>query len=528
MRERPERLDVAASAGRAQEVGAEVGRLGDDELERDALDGDAHRAPRRPLHHGDDRGQAFEALQHRVGLIGGDHDRELERHIRPAARIARHLAAERRRDLLGQVARTVQGQALSRLGPLLLEPLQEALLGRRSDAAHLLQPPLASRGPQLVDGAHAEHPSDLEHPLRGDAQEAPQAHELRLDFSLELVQLRDRPGFDQLAEAGSDAGPDPAELLHPPCPHELRRPARGSRGSSPRLGDRPGTCSGRSPPGREAPRRRRDARRSPGCRAGWPRCDYCASALEKELDSLFAAPLDDFVAERDALAKRLRADGDRETADRVKALRKPSAAVWAVNQLARRQQKDYRALLAAGDRLRKAQEQVLGGTPPAKLQEAATAERELVDRLTEKGRALLEVAGHTPTDSMVRRVSGTLHAAATRPDLREAAESGRLEHEEETAGFGFELLSGGVPKAPQPKQGDDKRARERREAAEQRLEEAREELAAAKEAAKDAAAEVKRLTRELAGASTEEDRLAKEVERRERAVEAAETKLDGL
>ena len=94
--------------------------------------------------------------------------------------------------------------------------------------------------------------------------------------------------------------------------------------------------------------------------------------MEKELDSLYAAPLDEFVAERDALAKRLRADGDREAADRVKALRKPSAAVWAVNQLARRQQKDYRALLEAGDRLREAQEQVLGGESPAKLQEAAS------------------------------------------------------------------------------------------------------------------------------------------------------------
>ena len=250
--------------------------------------------------------------------------------------------------------------------------------------------------------------------------------------------------------------------------------------------------------------------------------------MEKELDRLYAAPLDEFVAERDALAKQLRSDGDREAADRVKALRKPSAAVWAVNQLARRQQKDYRALLKAGDKLRATQEKVLGGESPDKLQQAAAAERELVDRLTEKGGAVLEVAGHKPTDATLRRVSGTLHAAATRPDLREAAESGRLEHEEETAGFGFELLSGGVPKAPQPRQGDDKRARERREAAEQRLEEAREELAAVKQEAKDAAAEVKRLTRELAGVSTEEDRLAKEVERREQAVAKAQAKLDDL
>ncbi len=186
--------------------------------------------------------------------------------------------------------------------------------------------------------------------------------------------------------------------------------------------------------------------------------------MEKELDSLFAAPLDEFVAERDALAKQVRADGDREAAERVKALRKPSAAVWAVNQLARRQQKDYRALLKSGDKLRAAQEKVLGGESPEKLQEAAAAERELVDRLTEKGRAVLEVAGHSPTETMIRRVSGTLHAAATRPDLRDAAENGRLEHEEETAGFGFDLLSS-VPAAPKSKPSEDKRTRERKDAA---------------------------------------------------------------
>ena len=249
--------------------------------------------------------------------------------------------------------------------------------------------------------------------------------------------------------------------------------------------------------------------------------------MEKELDKLYAAPLDEFVAERDALAKQLRSGGDGEAADRVKALRKPSAAVWAVNQLARRQQKDYRALLKAGDKLRATQEKVLGGESPEKLQEAAAAERDLVDRLTEKGRAVLDVAGHKPTDAMLRRVSGTLHAAATRPDLREAAESGQLEHEEETTGFGFELLSG-VPAAPKQKSGGDKRARERKEAATERLEEARRDLADAQDEAKEASSEVKRLTRELARASTEEDRLAKEVERRERAVEQAQAKLDEL
>ena len=190
--------------------------------------------------------------------------------------------------------------------------------------------------------------------------------------------------------------------------------------------------------------------------------------MEKELDSLFAAPLDEFVAERDELAKRLRSDGDREAAERVKALRKPSAAVWAVNQLARRQQKDYRALLKSGDKLRATQEKVLGGESPEKLQEAAAAERELVDRLTEKGRAVLEVAGHSPTEAMIRRVSGTLPRRRYETRPAHAAENGRLEHEEETAGFGFDLLSG-VPAAPKSKPSEDKRTRERKDAAREQV-----------------------------------------------------------
>jgi hypothetical protein len=249
--------------------------------------------------------------------------------------------------------------------------------------------------------------------------------------------------------------------------------------------------------------------------------------VEKELDRLYAAPLDEFVAERDALAKQLRSDGDREAADRIKALRKPSAAVWAVNQLARRQQKDYRALLKAGDKLRATQEKVLGGESSEKLQEAAVAERELVDRLTEKGRAVLEVAGHSPTEAMIRRVSGTLHAAATRPDLRDAAENGRLEHEEETAGFGFDLLSS-VPAAPKSKPSEDKRTRERKDAAHEQVKGAEDALAEARQEAKDAAAEVKRLTRELDRATADEARRGKEVERRERTVEQAQAKLDEL
>ena len=76
--------------------------------------------------------------------------------------------------------------------------------------------------------------------------------------------------------------------------------------------------------------------------------------LDDEVDPLYGLPLAEFVTERDALAKRLRADGRREDANAVKALRKPSVAAWAANQVLRSQPGQRDALLEAGDALRAA------------------------------------------------------------------------------------------------------------------------------------------------------------------------------
>ena len=46
--------------------------------------------------------------------------------------------------------------------------------------------------------------------------------------------------------------------------------------------------------------------------------------LEAELDALYRLPLSEFVAARNELAKRLRQGGERQAADRIKALAKPS------------------------------------------------------------------------------------------------------------------------------------------------------------------------------------------------------------
>src|ERR671939_1646382 len=107
-------------------------------------------------------------------------------------------------------------------------------------------------------------------------------------------------------------------------------------------------------------------------------------------DAPYGLALDAFVPERDALAKRLRADGDRAAADEVKALRKPSVAAWAVNQAVRSQPKAARALWDAGDALIAAQDDLLGGRGDAAgLRAAAEGERAALDALLDAARGLL-------------------------------------------------------------------------------------------------------------------------------------------
>ena len=145
--------------------------------------------------------------------------------------------------------------------------------------------------------------------------------------------------------------------------------------------------------------------------------------LEAELDDLYATSPEDFTSARNDLARRLKQAGQNAVAARVKELRKPTVALWAVNQLARSNPKGVRALLDTGDRLRAAQEQALGGGESAELRAATAEERKLLRELTHQGEALLRDAGHS---SAAERIARVLRAAAVDPDARELLAQGRL------------------------------------------------------------------------------------------------------
>jgi hypothetical protein len=157
--------------------------------------------------------------------------------------------------------------------------------------------------------------------------------------------------------------------------------------------------------------------------------------FDAEIDRLYGLPLDEFVSERDGLAKRLRKDGDREAAERVKALRKPTAGAWAINQAVRRRERERDKLLAAGERLRKAHEALLSGGDPAALRKAMGAERELAGSLADVAEVIASETGKSGP-ALRERVRGTLHAAAVDEQVRGELAAGRVVRERDAVGLG--------------------------------------------------------------------------------------------
>src|SRR5689334_9656042 len=150
-------------------------------------------------------------------------------------------------------------------------------------------------------------------------------------------------------------------------------------------------------------------------------------------DDLYGLPLEEFTAARDAAARELRRSGDREAAAELAKLAKPTPAAWAANQLARTEPDLVQALLDAGEELRDAQAEAVGGGGGAALREATLAEREAVEAAMAAA-AELKPAGRPLSRAMADRLRATLHAAAADDAVREALAAGRLASEAEAGG----------------------------------------------------------------------------------------------
>jgi hypothetical protein len=147
-------------------------------------------------------------------------------------------------------------------------------------------------------------------------------------------------------------------------------------------------------------------------------------------DELFAGPPADFVAARRRLVARLRQDGRAGEARALARRRKPTVALWAANQAARRAPAVVTRLLHAVDRVKTAQ---LAGRP--ELRDAMEAQRTSLEELVGAARQAIGAAGLRVTQEILGRVSATILGAAIDTEGRVDLRAGRLLQERSAPGF---------------------------------------------------------------------------------------------
>ena len=246
--------------------------------------------------------------------------------------------------------------------------------------------------------------------------------------------------------------------------------------------------------------------------------------MADELDELYEVKQDEFTALRTKLAAAAKQRGDTETAKRISAARKPTAAAWVVNRLALRD-RDIRTRLAGlGERLKDAHSAMDGD----RIRALSAEQRRLVDDVARAAFEEAELAD--PSAALRDDVTGTLQAAIADPDV--ASRLGRLTKAEQWSGFGefgdttmvftqTRKAASREKPAEEPKQDakrDDKRDAERATA--------RAALAAAERAKADADAALTELQSDLATARLRRDDARRRLRDAESALTAAQDAYD--
>jgi hypothetical protein len=253
-----------------------------------------------------------------------------------------------------------------------------------------------------------------------------------------------------------------------------------------------------------------------------------ADPVEEAAGRLYSLPLEDFTRERDATARELRKAKEREAAEQVGKLPKPTQAAWAANALVREHRDLIDALLDAVDDLREAQEAAVAGKGAEALRDAAAAERAAVDALVTAGKKL-KPGGRKPSGATLERLRTTLQAAATDEEVRDALDRGRVVADAEGGGAWGLVPGADVPATPRPAKRraakpkkDDKEARE----AEAALREASERRQRLEAELREARAERRSRERELERAEKTADRAAGRLEAALAAAEEAREQAD--
>jgi hypothetical protein len=158
------------------------------------------------------------------------------------------------------------------------------------------------------------------------------------------------------------------------------------------------------------------------------------------MQQLYAAGPEEFMAVRRNLVAQARAAGERDLAAELGALRKPSVAAWAINQVARKAPGALADLVGLGARMRDAQGRLDTGTLTALRPERDQAVRLAVEAAV----TVAQTAGRTLSPAVREDVRATLVAALADRGASAAVASGQLTRALSYSGFGDVDLSDAV------------------------------------------------------------------------------------
>ncbi|MET8224577.1 hypothetical protein ACWERY_39305 [Streptomyces sp. NPDC004082] len=161
-------------------------------------------------------------------------------------------------------------------------------------------------------------------------------------------------------------------------------------------------------------------------------------------DELYGLRPDRFTAARAQRAAAARTAGDRELADKISAMRRPSLSAWSCNLLVRERSDEIQPLVQLGEALRQAHQELDG----EQLRRLAGQQQALIRALAQQAERLAADAGHPLGEGARQEVRDTLQAVLSDPDAAREWAAGRLTKALSPA-VGFPA----VPQAPaaQPK-----------------------------------------------------------------------------
>jgi hypothetical protein len=235
--------------------------------------------------------------------------------------------------------------------------------------------------------------------------------------------------------------------------------------------------------------------------------------LDTAANELYALSPDDFIERRQQLVAEARQAKDRELANQIGKLRRPTRTAWLINLLARHEPEPLNALFELGAALQDAQQRMAGD----ELRQLSAERRKAVDALAQRAVELGREHGYNAPDGAVQEVGQTLQSALGDREIADVLRAGQLTQAVTYGGFGPTDLASALgaslptktPSEPKEKLAPAEPAavpgpRQRRQA-EKAAQEARERATAAREAAESAEAEAEAATQRA-------DELADQVE----------------